>query len=161
MFSSIIEVVRKVYSMAIYIESFSKINLWDSKSFETNFFNIKVSDTLSDIADGLKTNKYSFDNYYCFNFRSFQEFNFFKSELSYLVKFNDNVPKDFPFYDILYYSDTDRVIGEKHSKKLFNDFRNYYNKISISGTHIMKQYENFMRCFFIAQNKGCVYLENL
>ena len=62
-----------------------------------------------------------------------------------------------PFWELIYFSDCEGVIGQEASAKLFNDFNTYIDKAHRElSSYDFETFLNFKKAFKIGKDDGCV-----
>ena len=113
-------------------------------------------------ADNIVNGNYSFDDEVDFRAGSYSGYNAWRSQLATLAGFKDaneawdSEGKDYPFRDLINFSDCEGVIGPDTCKKLLTDFIAHDEKAKELGDYFYEQYQKWTKAMDLGSNNGAV-----
>lgn len=148
--------------MGLDVYAYSGIELVDAdrdaddgevKFFIENVFEDRAKDLIN---EGV----YRYAETYGFTAGGYIGYNFWRNRLAIMAGFasdKDAFKADGgPFWELIYFSDCQGVIGPEVAKKLANDFAQYDEQAKAIDDYFYDRYANFKAAFELASNNGAV-----
>lgn len=170
--------------MGLDITAYSKVlQIEDENSIELDEDNFPVDENIFRIFDDewnrsapFLTNSYvslKQSEYYGFRAGSYGYYNVWRNELARIAGYEATNEKydqtvwdstEGPFFELINFSDCEGILGSEVSEKLFNDFINYSQYVTLDKFTNEEQfkwfkenYDDFTKAFALAKNGGLVH----
>jgi len=122
-----------------------------------------INSDWSERADDIENGNYSFESEHGFRAGSYSGYNAWRSQLAILAGFEDageaweHEVEDYPFHDLINFSDCEGVIGSVTCKKLLADFIAFDAKAKeTDDLYFYERYKEWTRAMELGANNGAV-----